>query len=111
MVWNLFDVLDRTIVCNKLILNIRCPQIDFDKIFNKMLINAYELASEHSSGVNVSSEWLEAFVVSKNLRSGCGGHGSVPSRCWQLTRTGQSVLLGPRARAARGLRWLRPVPC
>jgi len=75
MVWNLFDVLDRTIVCNKLILNIRCPQIDFDKIFNKMLINAYELASEHSSGVNVSSEWLEAFVVSKNLRSGCGGHG------------------------------------
>jgi len=72
--WDLADILHGSIVRNKLILDISCPQIDLNKIFDKVLVHADKLTSEHSPGVNVCGEWLKAFVVSEDLRGRSSWH-------------------------------------
>ena len=62
--WNFWNVLNRSIISDKLILNLRNPKIDFNQILYQMLIHADEFSSENSSGVDISCEWLKTLVIS-----------------------------------------------
>jgi len=70
--WNLIDVLNRSIIGNQLVLDRWYPKIDFDQILDQVFVDTNKFTCENSSGVHIGSEWLETFIVSKDL----GGRGS-----------------------------------
>lgn len=61
---------------DEFILDFWNPETNLDKVFDKVLINTNEFSSQNSSGVYISSEWLETFIVSQNLGSGSSRHWS-----------------------------------
>lgn len=74
VIWDLFYSLNGTIISDQLVLDIRSPKIEFDQIFDEVLIYADELSSQYSSSVYIGSERLEAFIIAKHLGSGGSWH-------------------------------------
>jgi hypothetical protein len=69
------DALDRSIGGHNHVLNLTVPESSFSQVLNEMLVNADELTTEDTSGINVGSEGFERLVVTKNLRGRGSGHG------------------------------------
>ena len=64
---NLRDALNRSIVSNELVLDGTRPEVELDEVLYQVLIDTHKLSSQHSPGVDVGCEWLEALIISQDL--------------------------------------------
>lgn len=64
---NLFDSLNAAIVGNDLVFDFGGPEIEFDQLPHKMLVDADKFTRKDSSRIDVRGKWLETFIVSKDL--------------------------------------------
>jgi len=67
MSWNLWNILNRSIMSNEHVLDLSCPKIFLNEIFDEVLVDTDEFSSQDSSRVYISSKWLKTLVVTQYL--------------------------------------------